>query len=909
MKRIALVVTVLVIIAASAYIYIQKDFFKGKVDLWEKIPDNAVLVFESRNLVDRWNHLLETPIWESFNEIEEFHNIKSRLELLDSIGGHDGKLDKLIKNSSSLISLHVTGKNSFDYTYYIDLTTKESQKIASEIVSGFEADESVISSSRIYQGLKLSELKKGTETFTYLIDNNVFIGSFTPFLVEDVVRLMNGDVNYNFITMNKELTKMPKLAKDDGNVYISIPNFAQFINIFQASNAKGQVKKLNHFGKSSFLDVSVDDDKILFNGFSNSSPEDFLTTFQNQEPSSSNIKYFVSNQTTKFLQYTLSDPSEWHSKVQEYWEKYDAQFLTQRAKFEKENDFQFADLYQWLGSEVAIASLQSFSNSESSELVYVKFKDENEALKDLNKFAETLAKVNNDTVYTEQFSLYNIKELDVSEFPQYAFGPAFKGFDECFFSFIDDYIVFGSNIQAIKSLITDIENENTWGRSVSFNKFIDSNLEESNINFVFSTVTGWNDMLVGLESSWKEFAENNSYVIKGFRLGSLQFSRLDDSFYTSLAMSFEKQEHIAQSQYVEALLAVNHSEPIISKPFVVKNHVSNTLETLIQDSSYDISLISTEGKVLWSDSIGEPIVSDVEQVDYYKNGKLQYFFATSHGLHIIDRLGNYIEGYPVRTQGDNIQYASVVDYDKSLRYRFLVATERGDLFLYNKEGVTLEGWTPRKITGKLGVKPFHLRVRGRDCIVAIQQDGVVSVLNRRGEMMKGFPLQINSKMETQPFIQYGSDFSKTIVSTLSNDGKLIQFNLEGKVMRTDQLYQPSRETVFQLVPDALGKDYLISRQDMGRVTLLDADRKEVLSKDYLSSGKLIIQYYNFSLDNKIYVITDEQQGFTYIYDQAGELVNAQPLDSEHEIATLFFENTKKYHVYSVSGNSFKISEF
>ncbi|UII27058.1 hypothetical protein LVD15_01080 [Fulvivirga maritima] len=907
MKRIALIITILCAIAVSGYLYFQKSFFSEKIDLWDRVPSNTIMVYESKNLVERWNHFLETPIWKSLSEAEDFAKIKTNLELLDSIGGSEGRIDKLIKASNTLISMQVTGKNTFDFTYYLDLSSVESQNIATGILDGFKEKSSI--EKRMYQGYELTEITSDGRTFTYLIDRNVFIGSFTPFLVEDVVRLMDGDGAEKFIDVNNEIFQMPKLAKDDGNLYLNINNFSQFIGAFQMSDLRKGSRKVSKFGKSIFLDLSVNEDKVLFNGFTTTEEGDFLNTFKDQEPSSSSLKYFVPNLTATLFRYSFSDALSWQKKVKEYWTKYSPDYLKERAQFEKANEFKFDELYAWLGKEVALASVETFGTSKETKLVYASANDINQALNQLNTFSESLAKVEGDSVYVEKFSSQDIRELKVESFPKYAFGPLFSGFDECYYTVLSDYIVFGNSIQALKQLITDIEGENTWGRSVAFNKFLDSNLEEANVNLIFNTQSLWSGLLADLDPSWREYAQKYGAIFKGFRLGSLQFSRLDDSFYTSLALAFEKQQYIVKNQYFKPLVSYESNIPLITKPFVVKNHVDNSLETFVQDSAYNISLISSEGELLWIDSIGQPIISDVEQVDFYKNGKLQYFFATPERMHIIDRLGNYIDGYPVKVEADRIQFASVVDYDKSKRYRFLIGTERGNLYLYNKEGVALEGWTPRETTGKLATAPFHVRVRGRDCIVAIQQDGNVNVMNRRGEMMKGFPLKLGVRFDTKPFLQYGSDFSKTVLTLLSREGKLIQMNLEGKVLKSDQLYQPTKQTSFQLVQDALSKTYLIVRQDLGRVVLLNTKGEEILSKDYLSSGELKVQFYNFSPDNKIYAITDQQQGFTYIYDQNGELVNAQPLDSEFEIATLFFENNNKYQVYSISGKSFIITEF
>ena len=109
---------------------------------------------------------------------------------------------------------------------------------------------------------------------------------------------------------------------------------------------------------------------------------------------------------------------------------------------------------------------------------------------------------------------------------------------------------------------------------------------------------------------------------------------------------------------------VYFSEPI-QRLHAVKSHVSQANEILIQDSLNDLSLVTMEGKVLWKIPVGDQITSDIEQIDFYANGKLQYLFATHDAIHIIDRLGNYVPRYPLYLKGKDIADLSVVDYDNS----------------------------------------------------------------------------------------------------------------------------------------------------------------------------------------------------------------------------------------------------
>ena len=64
--------------------------------------------------------------------------------------------------------------------------------------------------------------KSTKSTFTYFIYKNVAVGSFTPFLVEDVVRNVTDKFNDTFKSQISALNNISKLENDEGNIYIEI---------------------------------------------------------------------------------------------------------------------------------------------------------------------------------------------------------------------------------------------------------------------------------------------------------------------------------------------------------------------------------------------------------------------------------------------------------------------------------------------------------------------------------------------------------------------------------------------------------------------------------------------------------------------------------------------------------------
>ena len=904
MKRTSILITTLIVLSALGYLLYDKYYPAKVTNLLSLVPGNASLVYENKRPFETWDKLLKSDLWSTLGQIPAFNSLQRSLEELDSAGGQTG----LVENSTSagvLLSVHKISNTKLDAILYLDLGQPVSQEAFGKILGDLEKEGELKMVNRTYQGFQITELLKKEETkgFSYIVYNNLFVGSFTSFLVEDVVRLINAKYQGGFFDINAPLNSMPKLAKDDGNVYIDFNQFSSLVNVFSDSN----LDIASSFAHSMFYDVTLENDLSLFSGFTQTQGQDLLHTFLAQLPQKNNFQYYVSNKASHFYQLGYADGETWHSWLMEYWKQSHPAFLESRTKFSKDHNYDFDQMFAWLGTGIGLVNIPS-STKDPHRLIIIDTKDITEALNQLNRFSESLARLQNDSVYVEGFGGLTIRELKVKDFPMQSFGPLFTGFGETFYTSIDEYILLSGSIQTIKELVSDIENENTLGRSVSYNKFSANTLEESNFKLVVNTSGLWENLLVGISPAWRPFFQESAKKLKSLRYLSFDFSALDDSFYSSFAVQYNPPSFSLEKKLFETKGVIALDFPIITKPNVVKSHVDNSREVLLQDSQDYVMLLSSSGEKLWQKQLEGAMTSEVDQVDYYKNGKLQYFFATEKSIHIIDRLGNYVDGFPQPVEF-KIKYASVIDYDKSKRYRFMLADERGNLYLYNKEGVNLEGWTPKALPGRLAFEPFHLRVRAKDVIIAVQNDGTIHVMNRRGENMPGFPLEVAGRFEGKAYVELGADLGKTTITILSLEGRLIQFNLAGNVVSTEQLYRPTQESVFRLINDALGKTYLIARQDLSRLVLMDRDKTEMLSKDYLSTEKLEVQYYNFSSANQVYAVTDRVQGFTYVYDTDGELISARPIDSEQEIGLMYYDAQSNYEIFAVSGNTFKKLSF
>jgi hypothetical protein len=340
---------------------------------------------------------------------------------------------------------------------------------------------------------------------------------------------------------------------------------------------------------------------------------------------------------------------------------------------------------------------------------------------------------------------------------------------------------------------------------------------------------------------------------------------------------------------------------ITSRPIQIRNMQNGQWETFIQTEDGNLFIIGQSGEVILKRSIGSAIISDIFPIDFYKNGDTQYLFITENNVvHLIDRQGNYVGSYPDNPDNMQLQVQSlnVLDYDNSKNYNLLITDAIGNIFLYDQFMINLEGWQPVQLNGLFSQVPFHLSVRKKDYIIASQSRGFVHVMDREGIPVQGFPIDIRGRLGSSFFVEYGNSAANTLLTTITEEGELLQFNLQGNITKREQLIKPSRDSKFYLINDHEGRTYTIVRQDFNQLSFLDKDANLLFQANLVAGGKLSFQYYYFAPGQEVFVVNDPVQEFSYLYSSNGKLIKERPLESSHNVLVHYISQNGTYRVFS-----------
>jgi hypothetical protein len=204
---------------------------------------------------------------------------------------------------------------------------------------------------------------------------------------------------------------------------------------------------------------------------------------------------------------------------------------------------------------------------------------------------------------------------------------------------------------------------------------------------------------------------------------------------------------------------------LIWGPFALNNHRSGTKDILVQDQENTIYLISAGGKVKWYRNLEGKILGGVSQIDSYQNNKFQMVFNTKSKLHVVDILGNEIDGFPIKFSFKASNPVSIFDYDNNKDYRFLIAGDDFKIYNYNIFGTQVSGWIQPELNSGIDRQLKHFAINGLDYILSIQNSGIIKLYNRRG----GERYNVKNKV----FLKSNSNFE--IIKSFDIDSTFIVF--------------------------------------------------------------------------------------------------------------------------------------
>ncbi|WP_138433049.1 ribonuclease HII [Winogradskyella algicola] len=557
----------------------------------------------------------------------------------------------------------------------------------------------------------------------------------------------------------------------------------------------------NSSSSYTLLDLNFSDDNINYNGIMTSSDSisQLLDCFKNTIPQNINSLNIASANTKSLFSITFDDYLNFINNLNK---------LKNVVPNSTKSFLNFTN-------EIALADNSLILHSLNAELVIESIEDKS---------------------ITETFRDIDIYKFENTEFFKYRLEPIISYEAANFFFKYEDYIVFSDSIETLKSLLSDALNNNTIANSNAY-KNISSNLSDDASIFIYKN----NEALSG----------HLGIDTKNYHANAVQY--VYENNYAHVNGVIEEFKKKAASNSVTETFTIALDAQIVSPPQTVENYTNNTHDIAVQDTNNVLYLISNSGNVLWKKQLQGKILGKIEQIDTYKNGRLQLAFATPNRLYVLDRNGNDVSPFPRKFNDEITQPLSVFDYDKRKNYRLLV-TQGKNLLMYDAKGKTVSGFAYKNNTKNITSQPKHFRIGSKDYIVFSTEDNL-KILNRQGDIR----IRVDNKIRFSDNEIYLYQNKFTASNTL---GQLVQVDTRGKISRKDL--------------------NLTDKHNMATTSKTLVSMYE--NKLFIKSRRIDLDYgvYTapriFYLNDKIYITTtDLQSKKVYLFDSQAESIPNFPV--------------------------------
>ncbi len=872
--RILIIILALALMAAGAWYFIfEKQHSKGRIE--ELIPATSIGVLSIKNAQTLYKDLETYDWWDELAEIPLLTTGKSLLSRLDTLS-----IQSDLASLPVYVSFHITANNQIDPLYFIESKGFDWNAAALKtILERAFGVGNVSITERLYQDKTIREVNlPDNDSFTFYIEGRYLALSPTALLVEDVIRAVGQGVTL-LAGVDYRLTD----SRTNASLLINCGKIEDLATVFTSETAAAKSIE----GLFLKMDIEPADEGLLFNGRSVIDSGEQL-----EQQASLSLKNFVPTSASSMQWFGLDKETERETK-----------------------EF---DLNRFLSLHSGeLCRLKMDLNNQGDDLaLLVSLEKAEQAGAMLNEYA-TQQMAGNDTLFRESFMDTDITFINQAELPERLYGDRLKGFDQTYYTIFNNVLMFGNSVEVLKEVLAEYDAENTWGRSIERRRYVDNLVQETNLTAVYNfayLLDGLNDEM---KDGWESFFNERSNLTSALDVFSFQLSATGSGVLVNASLDFNESADFEATKRgsgdvtpvgkPNARVNAFADTLLLGPPFVVTNHNNGAREVVFQDVDHQLYLIDDQGVVQWKKALSQPVNGRISQIDYYNNRKLQYFFFTDSAMHLVDRNGDDVEGFP-KALGTELPLGShrVIDYDNTRRYRYTGADRRGNVYLYNKEGDQLEGWNPKPIGSLLLDVPEHVRIRARDCFVMVEATGKVHLTNRRGEYYPGFPYSTGKRLGGDVRIVKGPDFKRSGIILTSDNGEVVQVSFEGTVRSRTQLLRPDVRSRFELLTDKLNTGYAVVRRDVAKAVLIDEGGKELFSIPVKSDEEIELSFYNFRNDSEVFAVRNVGLGEVSLYNKEGKLITSSALVANAPVGIIYHQSRGEYELFVNFANQMAI---
>jgi hypothetical protein len=616
-----------------------------------------------------------------------------------------------VNKNNSFIALSKGSTDSLEISYIIPLS-KESLSLDS--ISGLVIDPN-------YTADGIAKLGFRNQTFYSIVRDSILFASNTLSITKN---------SQKETIVNAEIETIYKASNDDNMVSLFINHNTSSFNPVLFKDSKFNSVK---FSKYTLIEGDISQNSIVLNGITkaNDSTQSLINIFKNTIPQENKVASILPTTIESFRSLTFDN----YDVIREHLVRH--KFL--------DSIIDHSNVY---GNITEVA----YVKQHNKDAIILRSIDPSSTLANLNAIASS-----------DTYRGVSMYPLDDAITFLNDFEPFLNIASADHYINLDDFFIFSNDITFLESFISSHQNGNVLSQQDAF-KNLKLNLSDESSLLIYGDYTELNTLLN------LHFTDDQKLNISNYKSCAIQY--IYDTDFAHIAAVFETHIDKSKTNIVTEELNISLDTPLLTTPQLIKNHTNNEMDIAVQDVNHNLYLISNQGKVFWKKQLDGKILGDINQIDTYKNGRLQLVFNTSKRVYVLDRKGTDVNRFPLKFKDNITQPISVFDYDNKKKYRLMVIQDKSVL-MYNKNGDIVKGFKYKTAKKTITSQPKHFRIGRKDYIVFTHGD-YIEILDRAGQPRTTVKERIN--FSKNDVYLYNNSFT-----TSNTNGELIQITAKGNI--------------------------------------------------------------------------------------------------------------------------------
>jgi hypothetical protein len=703
-------------------------------------------------------------------------------------------LNQLKPNTETLICFSENQNDSLEYT----IITRFSKEV-------FVTDSlpNYVEETLTYKNKSIIKSTINNQTFYSVVVDSTFIASTSKAFIENT---------FNEKPINTSLEKIYHTTNSDKTAsFIIKAKTDTFIKSFFIHDSLTFKSFTNYLA----VDVDMSQNELFINGITKASDtsKSLINVFKNTVPQENQTQKLVPADSDGFMSFTFNNYKTFEKNL---------------AKFHRKDSI--------------ITTTSLFDNIIEVGIIYSN-KNKAIVLNSVDVIATT------DALISEQNSIETYRQVDIFSFSNpNIFADTFtplissKSFEN--YCVLDNYFVFSNTVESLQNIISNYQNKTTFSEQPYFKDIKEQLSDASSL------------LLVTSPASLQTILDNNIENLSNLKLDSYKTSALQfifDHDFAHVNGIIKKSKAKASLNSISEEFNIKLETDLLNNPQLVTNHITKEKEIVFQDINNNLYLISNSGKILWKKQLHGPVLGTIEQIDIYKNGRLQLIFTTPNRVYVLDRNGKDVAPFPSKFSDKITQPLSVFDYDKNKNYRLLV-TQGSNILMYDANAKIVQGFHFKSANNTINNQPQHFRIGSKDYIT-IKTENKLYIVDRTGKTR--ITPKTNGSFSSEAIYLYNNKFTTT-----TNTGDLISIDTNGNAATVNL----NLSEVHHI--EASSKTLVT--QSENKLTI----KGRTIELDYGNYTKPQLFY----LKDKIYVaITDLQTQKIFLYDSQAQLIQNFPV--------------------------------